>query len=432
MNVARGMDLMRGIWRGRMDVVLWFQRWGGEIFGSGSNVSLEGKGKRESGGRGGFGGEGAGNGVGLGMAGGFARGAAGDGGAVHPGALDEAGFWEFREADFVAVELADEHIDGGGADEGVVLVHAGPLRDLAMAVEVGEAELVGDFDAHVIDPCLDLVMDAEDGIGLMLGVPCAEGYLAGGMEGECGDADGVRAAALLAGPESGGEAAIDHGIDLRAEDEGDAAVAEGPEALGGVVGGGVLVVGGEIERRPCGEDADDDAGEATPDKVEFIREAVAIKERGDDQAADVAGLEDLGEAGRTDAGLVKPEGVKAVAELGGALVAAGDPLAKGAEAGEGAGVRGDIEQTEGGLVLGGAAGAKLGHEIGYGGIGAVAHFRGELLDAAACLRAEAGVIAKGEGDGGLANAGASGDLVHGGAGRRWDIVIHDEGGYGAV
>ena len=347
--------------------------------------------------------------------GGFAGGVAGYGGSVEPGALDDAGFGVIGEAGFVAVQLADEHIDGGGADEMGVLAHAGPIEEIVVTVEMGEGEGGGDFYVHLLDPCFDLVVEGEDGVGLVLLVPGAEGGFAGLVEGEGWDVAAI-GEVLVGGPEARGEAAPGDEVGLGVYDEADAAGAVLPEVLDGVEGGGELVVGGEVEGGPCGAHADDDAGEALADEVDLLREAGAIEEGGDDEAADAAGLEDACEARGADAGLVKPEGVEAVTEFCGAVVAAFDPGVEGGEAGEGLGIRGDVEEAEGGLVLGGAAGAQLCHECGDGGVGAVAHFCGELLDAAACLGAEAGVVAKGEGDGGFADACALGDFVHRGGG----------------
>lgn len=76
---------------------------------------------------------------------------------------------------------------------------------------------------------------------------------------------------------------------------------------------------------------------------------------------------------------------------------------------------GDLEadEGEGASVLGVGAGAKLTHDEGDHGIGAVAHFFGEGLDSTTGGFADTGIVAEGEGDGGFADASGLSKVGHG-------------------
>ncbi len=75
---------------------------------------------------------------------------------------------------------------------------------------------------------------------------------------------------------------------------------------------------------------------------------------------------------------------------------------------------GDVETDEGerAAVLGGGTRAELAHDEGDHRIGAVAHFFGEGLDSASGGVANTGIVAKGEGDGGFADASGLSKVGH--------------------
>ena len=75
---------------------------------------------------------------------------------------------------------------------------------------------------------------------------------------------------------------------------------------------------------------------------------------------------------------------------------------------------GDLETNEGkgAAELGVGTGAKLTHNEGDHGIGAVAHFFGEGLDSASGGFADTGIVAEGEGDGGFADASGCSKVCH--------------------
>ena len=151
-----------------------------------------------------------------------------------------------------------------------------------------------------------------------------------------------------------------------------------------------------------------------------------IHHPGDDQAADVARGEDRGQPTGRNAGLAEPEVVEPVAQLRGATQRAGDPCAKGAEGFQPVAFARRVDQPEGRLVGGGAAGAELGHERGDGGVRLVAHLRGDGLDALAGLDPQPRVVAQGERDGRFPDARRRGDVF-----QRGETERHAEVGSGS-
>ena len=119
---------------------------------------------------------------------------------------------------------------------------------------------------------------------------------------------------------------------------------------------------------------------------------------------DAAGLEDVGQFGVSlEKRIICPEGIDLIAECGRAIFESAKERAEGVILfGE---CLGDVETDEGQrtAVLGGGTGAKLAHDEGDHGIGAVAHFFGEGLDAASGGFADTGIVAEGEGDGDFRN-----------------------------
>ena len=77
-----------------------------------------------------------------------------------------------------------------------------------------------------------------------------------------------------------------------------------------------------MERRGDDADAYGDAGETPPDDFELLWESRLAGQRRDDEAADIASLEERLDTGGSRARVVQPEGVETVAEMGGPLMAA--------------------------------------------------------------------------------------------------------------
>ena len=75
---------------------------------------------------------------------------------------------------------------------------------------------------------------------------------------------------------------------------------------------------------------------------------------------------------------------------------------------------GDLEANEGkgAAELGVGAGAKLTHDEGDHGIGAVAHFFGEGLDSASSGFSDTGIVPESEGDSGFADASGLSKVGH--------------------
>jgi hypothetical protein len=70
------------------------------------------------------------------------------------------------------------------------------------------------------------------------------------------------------------------------------------------------------------------------------------------------------------------------------------------------------DEGEGAAVLGVGTGAKLTHDQGDHGIGAVAHFFGEGLDSASGGFADTGIVPESEGDSGFADASGLSKVGH--------------------
>ena len=128
---------------------------------------------------------------------------------------------------------------------------------------------------------------------------------------------------------------------------------------------------------------------------------------------DSAGLEDVGQfGGSLEKRIVCPEVVDLVAEGGRAIFESVKERAKGVILfGESFG---NVEADEGerAAVVGVGTGAKLAHDEGDHGIGAVAHFLGEGLDSASGGFADTGIVAEGEGDSGFADASGLSKVGH--------------------
>ena len=128
---------------------------------------------------------------------------------------------------------------------------------------------------------------------------------------------------------------------------------------------------------------------------------------------DAAGLEDVGQLWVSlKKRVVCPEVVDLVTEGGGTVLESAKERKEGVILfGDGLG---DMKTDEGerAAVLGGGTRAELAHDEGDHGIGAVAHFFCEGLDSASGGFADTGIVAKGEGDGGFADASGLSKVGH--------------------
>ena len=68
----------------------------------------------------------------------------------HSGDQDFAGL--ARNPDFVAAELADEEVHGGGPDELVVLPNPAPAFNIPDNVEIDEPALIGNREPVLFNP----------------------------------------------------------------------------------------------------------------------------------------------------------------------------------------------------------------------------------------------------------------------------------------
>ena len=185
------------------------------------------------------------------------------------------------------------------------------------------------------------------------------------------------------------------------------------ELANGIEGGGVLVVGGAVDGGGGGAGAEHDGDLVGDDGFGPAGESGFGGKSEESDSLDTAGLEDVGQLGVClEKRIVCPEVVDLVAECGRAVFESAKERAKGVILfGESFG---DLEadEGEGAAVLGVGTGAKLTHDEGDHGIGAVAHFFGEGLDSASGGFADARIVAEGEGDSGFANASGLSKVCH--------------------
>ena len=197
------------------------------------------------------------------------------------------------------------------------------------------------------------------------------------------------------------------------EDEGGAFFSEGVELVDGIEGGGVLVVRGAVDGGGGGSGAEDDGDLVGDDGFGPAGESAFGGKSEKSDSMDSAGLEDVGQLGVClEKGIVCPEVVDLVAEGGRAIFESVEERAKGVILfGESFG---DLEadEGEGASVLGVGTGAKLTHDEGDHGIGAVAHFFGEGLDSASGGFADTGIVTESEGDSGFADASGLSKVGH--------------------
>jgi hypothetical protein len=177
------------------------------------------------------------------------------------------------------------------------------------------------------------------------------------------------------------------------------------ELANGIEGGGVLVVGGAVDGGGRGAGAEDNGDLVGDDGFGPAGESAFGGKSEESDSLDTAGLEDIGQfGGSLEKGIVCPEMVDLITECGRAIFESVKERAKGVILfGEGFG---DLEanEGEGAAELGVGAGAKLTHDEGDHGIGAVAHFFGEGLDTASGRFSYTGVVPESEGDCGFADA----------------------------
>ena len=197
------------------------------------------------------------------------------------------------------------------------------------------------------------------------------------------------------------------------EDEGGAFFSEGVELVDGIEGGGVLVIRGAVDGGGGGSGAEDDGDLVGDDGFGPAGESAFGGKSEKSDSLDSAGLEDVGQfGGSLEKRIVCPEVVDLVAEGGRAIFESVKERAKGVILfGESFG---DLEadEGEGAAELGVGAGAKLAHDQGDHGIGAVAHFFGEGLDSASGGFADTGIVTKGEGYSGFADASGLSKVCH--------------------
>ena len=185
------------------------------------------------------------------------------------------------------------------------------------------------------------------------------------------------------------------------------------ELANGIEGGGILVVGGAVDGGGGGAGAEDNGDLLGDDRFCPTGEGGFGGKSEKSDSLDTAGLENVGQLGVClEKRIVCPEVVDLVAECGRAVFKSAKERAKGVILfGESFG---DLEadEGEGAAVLGVGTGAKLTHDEGDHGIGAVAHFFGEGLDSASGGFADTRIVAEGEGDSGFADASGLSKVGH--------------------
>ena len=185
------------------------------------------------------------------------------------------------------------------------------------------------------------------------------------------------------------------------------------ELADGVEGGGVLIVGAGVDGGRGRAGAEDDGDLLGDDGVGPAGESGFGGKSEESDTLDAAGLEDFGQLGVSlEKRIICPEGIDLIAECGRAIFESAKERAKGVILfGEGFG---DLEtnEGEGAAELGVGAGAKLTHDEGDHGIGAVAHFFGEGLDSASGGFADTGIVTESEGDSGFADASGLSKVGH--------------------
>ena len=183
--------------------------------------------------------------------------------------------------------------------------------------------------------------------------------------------------------------------------------------MDGIEGGGVLVVGGAVDGGGRGAGAEDNGDLVGDDGFGPGGKSAFGGKSEKSDSLDSAGLEDVGQfGGSLEKGIVCPEMVDLIAECGRAIFESVKERAKGVILfGESFG---DLEanEGEGAAELGVGAGAKLTHDEGDHGIGAVAHFFGKGLDSASGGFSDTRIVAEGEGDSGFANASGCSKVGH--------------------
>ena len=149
------------------------------------------------------------------------------------------------------------------------------------------------------------------------------------------------------------------------------------ELANGIEGGGVLVVRGAVDGGGGGAGAEYDGDLVGDNRFGPTGESGFGGKSEKSDSLDTAGLENVGQLGVSlKKRIVRPEAVDLIAECGRAVFKSAKEGAKGVILfGESLG---DLEsdEGEGAAILGVGTGAKLTHDEGDHGIGAVAHFFG--------------------------------------------------------
>ena len=245
------------------------------------------------------------------------------------------------------MDLADQLFGSHGADDGIVLVHAGQGSPGLVAVE-GEA--VG-MDALLMEPLLWPLVDADDGIGGIFFDPGLQGVLIVCGDGQDGKACPARIGEFASFLKPAGEPEFDVVIQSTPEDEAGTEGAAGSDAFYGFEGGVVLVVADKVQRWINHPVADDEAGEGFAEGMHGFWEVGHAGGVHDEQAANGAGVKNLRKLVDGPVGIVGPEAIDAVAEFPGPAFGMAGPGLGGSAPIEDGGIGGDVDHGEGGLVV---------------------------------------------------------------------------------
>lgn len=137
----------------------------------------------------------------------------------------------------------DDHLDGGLADNFVMLIHAGVVSMIFSPFQLNKADVARDRQPHAFEPMSDNVIKSEDDVGFFLLKPFSEdtGIVAGFIDLIEGFGLPGFGQTLLGDVNAGGKAPVDQKIDLAVQNKSRALVAEGQGLLEGLEREDVLV-----------------------------------------------------------------------------------------------------------------------------------------------------------------------------------------------
>ena len=184
-----------------------------------------------------------------------------------PGVADQGRAGERRHAGRVAVDHADNHLDGGFSDHIVVLIHPSPVRVVRPPFQLHQANILRHAAAKVGQPFPDHMIKCQDEIGFLLLEPFLEE-----SRFPAGFVDQIKRAGALGGTQlpladvdAGAETAVHQMIDDVIQHQGRTLVSHLQGLLHGLDGQRVLVGGGEGQRGALRADTRDDAGITIPE-----------------------------------------------------------------------------------------------------------------------------------------------------------------------